>query len=143
MIDFIFILLFSKTVLLTPEFVDVNSNEKGYEISLDKSINAISSGASIQIDITEMVPESVKGDIIKTRKSVSNIFTDGSIEAILSTDIGDINLRYEGGILIRNAGVRLAIYSAKIPTYTDFNMVTIKTDVNLKNIKVYWKNYKK
>jgi len=143
MLDFIFILFFSKTVLLTPDFININSNEKNHILNLNKPINAITSGASIQIDITKMLLYSVKGDIIKTRKSVSNMFPDGSVEAILSTHKGDISLKYEGGSLISNDNVRLALYSENIPTDTAFNVVTLKTSVNLEKIKVYWKNYKK
>ncbi len=143
MFDFILILFLSKTVLLTPEFIDINSNEKSYVINLKKPINAITSGASIQVDITEMLPKSIKRDIIKTRKSVSNMFPDGSIEAILSTDKGDISLRYEGGSLIGNDGVRLALYGEEMPTDIDFNVVTLKSNVNLEKVKIYWKNYTK
>lgn len=143
MFDFILILFLSKTVLLTPEFIDINSNEKSYVINLKKPINAITSGASIQVDITEMLPKSIKRDIIKTRKSVSNMFPDGSMEAILSTDKGDISLRYEGGSLIGNDGVRLALYGEEMPTDIDFNVVTLKSNVNLEKVKIYWKNYTK
>jgi hypothetical protein len=61
----------------------------------------------------------------------------------LSTDKSDISLRYEGGSLIGNDGVRLALYGEKIPTDTDFNVVTLNSSVNLEKVKVYWKNYTK
>jgi hypothetical protein len=143
MLDFIFILFLSKTVLLTSEFVDISSSDSSYVLNLQEPISAITSGASIQIDVTEMLSKSIDRDIIKTRKNIANMFSGGSIEAILSNATVDINLKYEGGNLISNDSIKLALYAENIPTDTDFNVVTLKSSVNLERVKVYWKNYKK
>ena len=141
MYDFLMILLFSKVVLLTPEPVDINSNEKGYEINLKEPINAINSGASIEIDITTMLPVSIKGDVVKSREAVSKIFPDGSVEVILSMDKGNISLKDRFGISVGSNDTKLTLYNDNMPTNIDFNAVTIKTSVNLENVKIYWRNH--
>ena len=141
MYDFLMILFFSKVVLLTPEPVDINSNEKGYEINLKEPINAINSGASIEIDITTMLPVSIKGDVVKSREAVSKIFPDGSVEVILSMDKGNISLKDRFGISVGSNDTKLTLYNDNMPTNIDFNAVTIKTSVNLENVKIYWRNH--
>ncbi len=143
MFDFFLILFFSKMVLLTPSYVDINHGVDGYTVILQEPISAITPGASIQIDVTEMLDPFGKGDLFKIRSAISDLFKEGSIKVTLGEGSEAIRLVYEGGSLIGDDSVFLALSGENIPTGVDFNKLIIKTEIQLKRVKIYWKNYKK
>ena len=144
MFDFLLILFFSKTILLTPDYVNIEPSNYGYTIDLKEPINAVTTGASIQIDITEMLPPFSKGDLFKVRRAISEMFPDSSIEATLTSEGSKtIRLRYQGYSLIGNETASLKLSRNEIPTGVDFKTITIKTDVKLERVKISWRNFQK
>ncbi len=137
--ELLLILFFSKVVLLTPNFIDINKGED-YIIKLNKPINAITTGASIMIDVTKMIPNADKLDIFQARDIVKKMFPKGSIEVLLIAKKKEIKLEELGSSFNKN-NIRLILSTKSVPTDIDFTSVIIKSDVDLKDVKVYWRNY--
>lgn len=141
--NFIIILLFSKTLLLTPNFIDINKGEY-YALKLNEPIRAITTGAAIQIDVSEMVfTGGQEMNLLETRRTVSDMFSKGSIEAALIAGSKRIMLTYQGSTLVNNDSARLVLSGNENPIGVDCSAIIIKTDVKLERVKIYWKNYKK
>lgn len=143
MLNFLIILLFSKTILLTPNFIDIDKGDN-YVLNLNESISAITSGATIQIDVSEMVlTGGKKMDILEIHRAVLGMFTGYSIEAELIGERGGITLTYQGSILVNNDSAILVLSGNDVQTGIEFGAVAIKTNAKLERIKIHWKNYKK
>jgi len=141
--NFIIIFLFSKTLLLTPNFIDINKGDK-YLLKLKENIRAITTGATIQIDVSEMIlTGGQKMGLLEARRAVSDMFSMASIDAVLISEKKKIILTYQGGIIVNNDSVRLVLCGSEDPTGLDFSDIVIKTDIKLERVKIYWKNYKK
>ncbi len=138
---FLLILFFSKTILLTPEFIDVDTNMSGFEMSLSEPVSAITQGASIQIDVSEMLMKDGENNIIEIRNRVRNHFPENSVEVELIGEQVEINLTYQGGVSTNKDSVRLVFSNNEMPTGVDFNRIVIKTNVGLSRVKIYWRNY--
>lgn len=140
--DFFAILFFSKTILLTPQPVTI---EEVHIASLTEPVNAITQGASLQIDITSMLNSDLISnmDILGVRREIKNKFIKGSIYADLETqDNKKIRLNYEGGSSIGKSEVRL-ILSGTVDTELEYSKIYIYSEkTSLSNVKIYWKNYK-
>lgn len=129
--------------MLTPNFIDINKGDN-YAIKLNEPISAITTGAAIQIDVSEMVlTGGQKMNLLETRRTVSDMFSKGSIEAALIAGNKRIMLTYQGGTLVNNDSARLVLSGNEDPIGVDFSAIVIKTDVKLERVKIYWKNYKK
>jgi hypothetical protein len=142
MLDFLIILFFAKTVLLTPNFIDIDVSNEPYKLNFAKPVTAINSGAEIQIDVTEMLSADIDKGVIVVRTKVKELFPSGSIEVFVLGKGNNINLEYSGVLKSKNS-VRLAFTSNQMPTDTEFNSLTLKTKVNLKRVKLFWKNHRK
>lgn len=140
MLDFLIILLFAKIVLLTPEPVNIKANEK-YIIKLEKPISAITDGASIQIDITDMFLHNDKADLIELRKLIKKRFPRGSIQVKLMNQNKNITLNYDGMSAINAKNIRLLLNGNDVVKGDEFDRVDLKSDYQLQKIKIYWKNY--
>jgi hypothetical protein len=77
---FLLILIFGKSITLTPYFIDIDKN---YTIELEESISAITSGASINIDVFGNVRYKEGIDISDFRQKVRDLYPPYTIEAIL------------------------------------------------------------
>jgi predicted transcriptional regulator len=140
---FIIILFFSKTILLTPSAINIDKGEK-YVINLNESISAITTGANIQIDVSNMIiKDTLKINLIETRRIVSDMFDKGSIQAVLISENDKIMLTYQGENFINEKNIRLVLSANKVPIGVDFSAIEITSDVKLEQIEVFWKNYKK
>jgi hypothetical protein len=136
------LLLFSKYILLTPDFINIDSNAP-YTLNLTNSINAISSGASIVVDVSKMIPNSNHHDFIDNINAFYNMFPIGSIEATLIAENITVKVTYLGNTAIGKKDVRLVLSGDAIPTGVDFNSISIKTSIKLNQVKVYWRNFTK
>lgn len=138
--DFFLILLFSKTVLLTPDPINLHGR---LELVPDKPIEAITSGASIQLDVSSMAAWNGKEDILAFRKRLSDLFPSGTIKAKLVGNGEEVTLSYQGNHQFNKDNVMLSLYTDDgIPTGVEFTKVIIESSIKLNRIKVYWKNYK-
>ena len=146
---FFLLLFFSKTILLTPDPVALTNS--WLEISPPKSFSAITEGASIMIQVP-VEDSRIKGidkdsDIFS---QLSRMFPPDTIEAILTDSnrndiilskrdfsISDFNLTREDSIWIS-----LTTKSGLIPTNVDFVSVKVRSDSEINNVKILWKNFK-
>ena len=142
MLDFLIILFFAKTVLLTPDFVDIDVSNELYKLEFKKPITAINSGANIQLDVTEMLLGDIDKGVIVVRSKIKELFPSGSIEVSLLGKGSNINLEYSGVLKSKNS-VRLAFTSNQMPTDTEFSSLALKTKVPLKKVRFFWKNHRK
>lgn len=142
MIDFLLILFFSKTLLLTPSPIDVNGS---VEIHPSKPLKAITEGASLELDVSSIVEMgSIKDEgILRLKQKVLEKFPSGKIHAKLITEDGrSVNLEYVGHYSYRDYNIWLILEgNPGIPTDLKFNSVRIESEIPLKGIKVFWKNY--
>lgn len=142
MLDFIFILLFGKTVLLTNIPVDIQDTSS---ISLEKPISALTPGASIQIDVSSMIKYEPKSNIADFRKKIEEMFPPQSIQATLVSIGGEnVILKYNGASMFNEKQVLISLYSdIGVPKSTEFNRIQISSATKLRSVKLLWMNYKK
>lgn len=135
------ILFFSQTVLLTPEPVDLDGIMK---LTPEKPLEAITHGASLQIDVSSMIAWREKENILSFRSRLTALFPPGSIEAeLIGKDNESILLHYEGEHQFNRNSVMLSLYADdRVPTNLEFKQVILKSYIELKGVQVYWKNYK-
>lgn len=139
--EFFLILLFSKTVLLTPEPVDLDGR---IELAPDTPIEAITPGASIEIDVTPVIAWSGKEDITSFDKRLSDHFPPGGITATLVADGHEnVALSYRGHHRFNGKRVVLSLDADHgVPPGVKFNRVIIQSNIKLEGVRVYWRNYK-
>lgn len=132
------VLLFSNIIQLNNAPIDIS---KELEIKLKKPISALTFGASVEIDITQMLDKkTIKSlDILLLKTVIEKKFPQGSVRAILQNNKQSIVLQHNGGMIIDNGSVRLRLYG-DVPTSVDFNNLKILTDVELKQVYIFWKN---
>lgn len=139
--EFFLILFFSKTVLLTTAPIDLF----GEKILVpDESLNAITQGASIQIDVSDYIAHSnlTGGGLVENQKQLNELIPQGSMKAILfGTDGSQKQLDHIGFSWSPNDTRVVLTSTSGIPTDREFNKVIITSCVNLKSVRVYWKNY--
>lgn len=140
--EFFLILFFSKIVLLTPKPIDFLGD---YVIELDSPISAITSGASIEIDVSSMITWGEDESILDFRERLNELFPKGKISAHLKNDANnEILLAYTGAHVVNKNKVVLSLYNDKgVPLDIDYNYLTIKSSIELENVLIYWKNHKK
>lgn len=140
--EFLLILFFSKMVLLTPDSVDLYGEKDIYP---KVPLTAITSGASIEVDVTDFVGgiEIKKVGIVEARKLLEEKIPEGSVKCVLYSSAGDRIYLNDTGYSLSNNAARLTLSaSSGVPPNIEFNKVIITSRINLKGVKVYWKNYK-
>lgn len=138
MINFLRVLLFSNIILLTPYPVDINAHSV---IELEQPIVAITSGASLNIDVSNML-ENPKPYNLEWRTHLDHMFPPKSMSAKLVTSGGEmVSLVYEGYSSYNGESVRLILEGENIPTNVKFTKVIIETEIPLQDVLVYWRNF--
>ena len=140
MIEFIKILFLAKVIVLTPEPVTI---EDQLSIDAQSPIKAITTGASIRIDISEQVRFNIGNkDMFESYDFMKKNFPSGSVR---------VELHSKDQIVVLD---RISYFSGKeklglnvssktgVPTDLEFTRIVINTSVSLKNTVVSWKNYK-
>jgi hypothetical protein len=139
---FFLILFFGKTILLTPVPVDIVD-----EFTVDcskKPLEAITSGAGIDIDVSELsgYMKMKEVGILEMEKRLKEKIPDGSVRAVLYGSKGQRIVLNESGFGFSNNGAWLVLRSdTKIPTTVTFDKVTITSRSKLSGVKIYWRNY--
>ena len=139
--EFFLILLFSKTVLLTAAPVDIFGEKV---LVPEEPLNAITQGASIQVDISDYIaPSNLEGvDLAENQKLLNELIPHGSMKAVLFDSEGNQIQLDHIGFSWSPDDTRVILTSASgIPTNLDFNKVLIVCQIDLKGVRVYWKNY--
>ena len=92
--DLFRILFFAKTTLLTPNPVDIHGR---LDLNLPEPLEAITSGAELEIDVTSIISMSRGEDILAVRKKIVDKFSNSSIQAHLLGDNNvDVVLHFAG-----------------------------------------------
>ena len=134
-------LFFSKIVLLTEQPIDLVGTT---ELKLGSPVSAISSGASIEIEISQLLDEKIVRDIdIRSiGLAVSEMFPSGAVRAELIHSEGTTSLTHTGGEIVAEGSVRLRLHGV-VPLSTEFGSISIMTNAPIPQALVYWKNYRK
>ncbi|WP_198411339.1 hypothetical protein [Marinimicrobium alkaliphilum] len=135
-------MLFGTTVLLTPEPMDIVDG--GIEIDLDKPISAITSGAALYLDVSSMRPPEVN-DILETRSWVDETFSSGFVSVNLFSASGkeDLELSYRGSSSWGKEVVYLMLTARSgVPVGVEYDRLTLKTDIDIHDVRIIWKNYR-
>ena len=135
------IVFFGKVILLTPNPIDI---DRSIELFLDKPITAITSGASILIDISSMVSDKERESARNSDKELIAMFPPESIVAkLIGNDDYEVMLKFNGGFQVGNDTIELILHAESgIPAGIEFNKVHIQSTIELSSVKVFWKNYK-
>lgn len=139
--NFIKILVFSKTVLLTPNSVTFVGD---YEIQPREPVTAITTGASLQIDISSLssgISVSERG-IIEARESLRDLIPEGSVKAVLYGEEESVLLNDAHFLLSNNGAMIVLSASTGVPVNVEFREIKVSSKLELRNVEIYWKNYK-
>lgn len=143
MIEFFAILFFGKTILLTPGEIDLDVGNVVYELPLNEPLVAISVGASIQIDVTNMLKFGANKSVRQLREMTAIRFADSVIAANLMGESVTIQLNFDGATSVDENSVRIILKADDMPLDTEFNRLTLETSVPLHQVGIFWKNYSK
>lgn len=150
MITFFLILLFGKEVLLTDS--PITLTDEWTEITIERKINAITHGASLNIELATSDPilNELK-DSIDPFSKLESIIPEGSIESFIIFDknlqvrlinssfsISDFTFSKDGSVRIM-----LTPANKLIPARKNVKSVKIKSNMLLNNVNIIWKNYSK
>ena len=142
MIEFLQILFFAKSVLLTPEPIDIKGE---ISLQLAEPVSALTSGAHVRIDVTRNIPSSVDlPNVVAVLDYLAERFPDGSVTATLMTVAGErvILERVSGSTSGERAEVVISSPSG-VQTDIDFSEVKVATTTPLRAVTVTWQNHAK
>lgn len=139
MLDFFRILFFAKTVLLTPDPINVLGD---IDLRPSEPLTAITTGASIEIDVSSMIKKPQQEGIVEFRRRVAEAFPPGSINAkLLGKDNRQVTLWYDGGVAFAKDAIFLGLYAGDgVPIDAEFDRVKLTSRVQLKSVRVSWRN---
>lgn len=141
MINLFLIIFFGSVTSLTKNPIDIVTGVN--EISLKNPIAAITSGASIELDISSIVPAS-NTTIFESRKWAEENFPKDCIRVILHKR-GYTNPQSKlvmNGIGISNEKTFLILSNvAGIPTKQEFDSITLFSCRSIRKVNLFWKNY--
>jgi hypothetical protein len=137
--EFLLLLFFSKTVLLTPDVVSIDGT---LEIIPDEPISALNANACILIDLKHSYPSvNIKNKgIYESREFLRSQFPEGSISAMLFADSKTVELKKSSFSLSNEASFIMLKSEDGIPLGYDFSKVVIGSKVRVNNVQVFWKN---
>lgn len=137
---FFVILFFGKTLLLTGQPVTVGNGH--LLVPLDEPISAVTNGAVLFVDITNMFPYLENGKISEIREEVGDKLKGETISATLKGDETNNNLTYNGGISIGKGKILISLVSDENIMGKSWDEIEIKSSIDLVNVSLLWKNYK-
>lgn len=138
--EFFLILFFAKSVLLTPEPIDISG---GVRLTFPEPVSAITSGAHIRIDVTRSLTEDVDlSSIVAVLDHLNTIYPDGSVTGTLTTAVGQrvILDLCNGSANGKNAELLLSS-SSGVPTGIEYSQFEIRSSIDLHGVKVTWQNH--
>jgi hypothetical protein len=143
MIEFIKMLLFAKSVLLTPEPINIEVGR--LDIQLKEPISAVTTGAALYIDVYSMLPIDSRG-IHSARSWLSQEVCEGCIQAILHEQFGteEVTLRFDGSSSWGDGRFFLILSADEgIPLKTKYHKIVLETEVGLEGVVMVWRNHRK
>lgn len=142
MMNFIKLLFFYKSILLTQNYLYLGENEI-FTIELDeRPISAITQGANFEIDVSRIFQN--REDIRQLRKEIKESLSGKKIEITIKNKNKSISFTYNGGISINHEKTYIILSSLeKIPIEEHFTNVTVRSEYPLNGVLISWKNAKK
>jgi len=130
------LIFFSQWVLLTPDPLDIGN--EWIEITPSETLDVITGGAAIYVDVSHLVKKPLDFDGAK------ELFPEGSIEGVLITkNAKEIRISSKGNSFT-NEETFLVVPGVKlIPTNIEIIAVKLRSSIELKGAKVFWKNGRK
>lgn len=140
--EFFLILFFAKSVVLTPEPINIVAE---VTLQLPEPVSAITSGAHVRIDVTRSAPGSVDlADVVDVLEYLDGQFPAGSVTAFLAADSGAVQfLDKVSGSSDGKTAELIVSSSTGVPTGVYFSNLRIVATVPLPTVTVIWQNYKK
>ena len=138
--EFFLILFFSKTVLLTPD--PINIHDETFLVP-QEPVTAITNGASLRIDVSNLHKDLgiKRGGLTESRVILKKLIPSGSVKAELHSK-GEVVTLNQESYSIFNDGAELVLSSeAGIPTNIAFHKIKIISLVNLDGVKISWRNF--
>jgi len=133
------ILLFGGATVITPNPVDIGLQT--IDIQVTENIEAITSGASLYIDITREISSDSVFDALN---EIDKKYPKGCVGAVLSGKNGDKVLLDTSSGAWSNELVELRLSSQKgVPTDMPFTSIKISSCNEIKSTVVKWRNYSK
>lgn len=139
--EFFLILFLGKSVLLTPTPVTL---ENTLILEPKEPISAVTSGASLEVDVSNIVKKPKEEQIFEFRQRGEKLFPPHIIKAYLVQENGEkVVLSYTGGHLFNDESTRLSLYAKSgVPLDKEFIKVEVISKVKIEGVTVHWKNYK-
>ena len=138
---FVLSLFLGKSVLLTPMPIDINGS---FEIDVKNSLNVVSTGPYISIDVTSMLLPQIKPgvDLLSFEKIFKAKFPENSIEVSLFEKNGELTKLTNISFAQSNENNWLILSkNGDISTNKKFVKVVVTSKVLLKGVLVKWTNY--
>ena len=133
------ILIFGGSTILTAEPVDINT--KILTIKPESSIEAITNGASLNIDVSQYILAEKMTDGFK---EINEKFPQGCITATLITEHGEKVVLSKSSGRWGGAKKMVNLHAQNgVPTDIEFNKIELSSCKEIKTTKVTWYNYSK
>jgi hypothetical protein len=141
-ITFLKMLFMGKAILLTPVPVDINN--LWLELELNKPLQAITGGASLEVRFSRKYQLFMglknSNEIIEVAKKA---FPEDMIEAKLVAQNGNEIILSHRVLSISNDYVSYGIVDiVPLPTNVKFNELKLKSSIEINDVEIFWKNYK-
>lgn len=137
-IDIFYVLLFGKTILITPLPIDIS---KLYQLQLERPIFALTSGAAVEIEISSMIPKALGP--VESIEYAKKTFPKGCVSAKLTQSRGtqESEIRSMGNVVGMKGGFRLLLESAtNIPLDVRYDRLEILSCKPIYRTRIYWRN---
>ena len=134
--NFIKLLIFSKTILLTPSPIDLHGE---VVIVPEQPLTAISAGAHLTVDVTAIFggPEA----FWKIEEERQKKIPDGTLEARLFTEDGEsVLLTYNGLSSSKDKLLAKLFAEDGVSTEVEFVKVVVNSKVPLHDVRITWEN---
>lgn len=140
--NLLWILLFGSIAPIVETPVDLIAGAN--EIPLQKPISAVTSDATLQVDISALIPrDELTLDL--SRKWVEKNIEPGCLKAALKGQGGaSVGLDFIDASSFEPGKTFLILSNqADIPVFEEFGSLTLTSCKPLKRVALYWKNYQK
>lgn len=135
--QFLLSLLFGKTIILTPSPIPIG--EEWVELSLAKPLEAVSGGASVQLDVTGLIE---KRGLYEARAEAEQKFPKGSVSGQLIARSGEAIQLENVGVAWSSESIKLLLSSeGLVPVDVEFVWLRLKSTNQISSAIVYWQNY--
>ena len=135
--EFFLMLFFAKSVLLTLGGADINN--EWMQVPLEEPLEAITSGASIYVDVTKYV------DADASINKLDATFPAGTVRVrLVQKDGQETLLRNSSAYSFEEDKVYLILYAADgVPTGKEYTELYVRSTKPLSGVSLVWRNHRK